>query len=361
MAAPLSNPPSGPEHRAAEPLAQASREQIRLGARLFFDARLSANGAVSCATCHIPEQAFSDGRPRAIGLHGALGVRNTPSLLHVAEHAPLFWDGRRDSLASQAADPFVNRLEHGLGSEQKLVDLVLADRTYRASLQHSRDAAAEVAGQIYAALAAFQRTLVAGPSAFERFQYGHDASAMGLSAQRGLRLFTGRAQCSSCHFIGPSSAVLTDNRFHALGIGLGPASQRMPELLRKALADGMRSPRAIGDLLISEPDIAALGRFLVTLEPKDVGAFRTPSLRNVALTAPYMHDGSIATLEDAVTHEVYYRGRQAGQPLILSADEQSDLVTFLRALTGSGLDRLAQDSRRLASDSPAGRAPERPQ
>lgn len=331
----------------------------QLGARLFFDARLSADGSVSCASCHVPEQAFADGRAVAVGVGGRRGTRNTPSLLDVAARPTLFWDGRHHGLADQASDPLLHPLEQGLTDEAQLLRIVSADDDYRRRFERLAAGRPMQVRQIYAALAAFQQGLTAGASAFDRFQYGRQPAALSESARRGLRLFTGPAQCSACHLIGPQAATLTDERFHALGIGLGRLGDRLPRLVRLALGDRERSASSLREAILREPELAELGRFLVTHDPADVGAFRTPSLRNVALTAPYMHDGSVATLEEAVDLEIHYRGQQAGRPLVLTPAEKADLLAFLQALTSDDLSRTAAQARAWARPAltPGGSAP----
>ena len=180
------------------------------------------------------------------------------------------------------------------------------------------------------ALAAYVRTLNAGNTPVDRYLYGGDKDALNPAQRRGLELFRGNAQCSTCHTIGEREALFTDHGYHSHSIGFAGIVEKLPKLTEK-LAKSNSEER--GQLVIADPDIAALGRFVVTLDPQDIGRFKTPSLRNVALTAPYMHDGSIATLDAAVTHEVYYRGRQMGRPLILTPSEKQDLIDFLQALT----------------------------
>lgn len=318
-----------------------------LGAKLFMDPRLSADGTISCSSCHIPEQAFSDGHAVGIGLHGAAGIRNTPSLINVRAANSLFWDGRRESLESQAADPLVHPSEHGLQSEQDLVRILRQDVAYEAGFKQAFPGTIQAVSAVhaYTALAAFERSLVLGNSGFDRFLYSHDSNAISEAARRGYALFTGRAQCSNCHLIGAQSAALTDERFHPLGIGLQPASEQLPDLLKLVA----QTNQPAGELLISHPDLAILGRYLVTRDARDVGAFRTPSLRNVALTAPYMHDGSVATLAEAVDREVYYRGSESGHVLVLTPGERADLVAFLESLTSTDMAALAFRSRQLAA------------
>lgn len=329
---------------------RALRARQVLGARLFVDPRLSGDGTISCASCHVPEKAFSDGRALAIGIHQVVGVRNTPSLINVAWVRSLFWDGRRPSLEQQAADPLLHPSEHGLSSVRDLERILLSDATYRELFSQAflRVRQPVTAQHAFAALAAFERTLVLGNSPFDRFQYEHDASALSASAQRGYALFTGRARCASCHVIGVQASTFSDEEFHALGVGLGAVSTQLPRLLRRVEAE-----KGSASELLRDPDLAVLGRFLVTRDAKDIGAYRTPSLRNVALTSPYMHDGSVGTLAEAVEREVLYRSTQDGRVLILTPEERSDLVAFLEALTSPGTKELAQSARQLAGNAPA--------
>jgi cytochrome c peroxidase len=182
------------------------------------------------------------------------------------------------------------------------------------------------------ALASYERTLIAGGSPFDKFFYGHDHTAIDTAAERGLALFRGAAQCSTCHTIGQEAALFSDNRFHSVNVGLPRSASKLPALTTRVVAERNAGAR-MDETILSDPDIAELGRFVVTLDPADIGKFRTPSLRNVALTAPYMHDGSVATLHEAVDRELYDHVGEAGRPLILTPHEKSDLVDFLKSLT----------------------------
>jgi cytochrome c peroxidase len=308
--------------------------RIALGQRLFFDARLSRDGSVSCASCHRPEDAFSDGRTLASGIAGSEGTRNTPSLLNVAFNTSLFWDGREPSLESQALVPLTNPLEQGLPNDQALLRLIRADPVYVAAFRaaFSLDAGSIQKEQVARAIATFERTLISADSPFDRYAFGGDQRALSQAARRGLGLFKGAGHCASCHLIGKDSALFTDNDFHSVNIGLQRIAPRLPELTKR-LVDARQSGTSIDQAVLSDRDTAELGHFVVTLKPTDIGTFRTPSLRNVALTAPYMHDGSVPTLVDAVEQELYFRGNRAGRPLIFTPSEKADLVEFLKALT----------------------------
>jgi cytochrome c peroxidase len=317
---------------------RASDEQaIPLGKRVFFDTRFSADGKMSCGKCHLPDLASSDGRPRAIGHDGAVGTRNTPSLLNVAYSSTLFWDGRASSLESQALAPLTNPREHALVSSAAVAAIVRSDDVYTRDFSAAFNVAPErITGEMVGqALAAYERTLIAGGSAFDRFEYGHQVEALSAAQARGLELFRGRAQCAGCHLIGSSFAVFTDEQFHMSPGGLpSPVTTHLASLTRKVLESASNRGQ-LEQLVASDVDIAALGRFVVTRAPADIGKFRTPSLRNVALTAPYMHDGSVRTLEEAVDAELYSRTTSMRYPIALTVSERQDLVEFLRSLTGA--------------------------
>jgi cytochrome c peroxidase len=262
-------------------------------------------------------------------------------LVNSAYLTSLFWDGRRKSLEEQAADPLVNLVEHALGSHDDLLAIVRTDAAYGAGFRAAFGVAPESIRieHVLKALAAFERTLVSGDSPFDRYRYSGDSSALSISQIRGLGLFVGRARCVTCHTIGTEYALLTDQEFHTIGIGQARLqtglAQRAARLARLSWSERNQS-------ILGDPEVAALGRFAVTLKPGDIGRFRTPSLRNVALTAPYMHDGSVPTLAEAVEREVYYRGLESGRPLVLTPREKADLVAFLEALTSGGLASLGR-------------------
>jgi cytochrome c peroxidase len=190
-------------------------------------------------------------------------------------------------------------------------------------------------GLVAQALSAYERNLFSGGSAFDHYLYGQDSRAMGAEAVRGLAIFRDRAQCATCHTIGDSSALLTDREFHMSPMRLrAEVDKNLGPLTKKVLAaKGSGIPRELERLIATNSEVAALGRFIVTLNPADIGKFKTPSLRNVALTAPYMHDGSVKTLDEAVELELYGRGNTLNYPIALTADEKHDLISFLLALT----------------------------
>jgi cytochrome c peroxidase len=233
-------------------------EKVELGRQLFFDKQLSRDGTIACATCHRPERALTDGKPVAAGIGNRQGRRNTPSLFNRAYGGKaFFWDGRVKSLEDQPLTAITNRNE---------MDLTLPELEIR--LDHNRDystAFGAVFGErpnardVAKALATFVRSLLSGDSAFDRFEQG-DQAALPDAAKRGLQIFRGKGNCIACH----SGPLLSSDEFHNTGVSWG------------------KEP----------PD---LGRFEVTKRDSDRGKFKVPTLRNVALTAPYMHDGSLAT------------------------------------------------------------------
>lgn len=311
---------------------------IDLGRRLFFDRSLSGNGQISCASCHIPENAFSDGKAVAQGIGGRQGTRNTPSILNAGYNAAQLWDGRRTTLEDQVLDPLFNPIEHGIDNAEGLLQRIRQDGHYEPIVKKAFGAELTDINtfMVSKALAAYVRSLTVGNSPVDRYLYAGEKTALSSDQLRGLELFRGSAQCTTCHPIGERSATLTDNDYHSMAVGFDRLAPKVAALARQA---AQASPTELDRLILGDPDAAAAGRFIVTREPQDIGKFKTPSLRNVALTAPYMHDGSIATLEDAVNHEIYYRGQAMGRPLILTPIEKTYLVSFLKALTSAELPR----------------------
>lgn len=282
-------------------------EKVALGRRLFLDPILSADGAIRCASCHQPARAFTDGRPRAVGVFGRVASRGAPSLLNAAYARYFFWDGRETNLEAQVLQPIVNPAEMDLPLETAVARLSSSGDYPAAFAAAFPDGVS--AASLGRALASYVRTLLSGGAPVDRF-YAGDAAALSEDARRGFRLFVGVAGCSSCHL----GTLFTDDGFHNTGVGWGGHDT---------------------------------GRYAVTGREEDRGRFNTPSLRNVALTAPYMHDGSLATLEDVV--EFYVRGGNpnpylAGEirPLRLNERERADLVEFLRTLTGAAAGTAAR-------------------
>jgi cytochrome c peroxidase len=298
----------------------------QVGERLFNDPRLGADGRTSCASCHIASLGFSDGKPVSVGAFGRVGTRNAPSLLGLRDEQLLFWDGREKSLSVAVMQPFFNPQEMG----HERLDSAL--RTV-ASLPEYREVFGDDVREheVAAALIAYLHSLGTHDSAFDLATRAGDLSTLGDDAVRGMRLFQGKAQCAGCHLLDGPNPPLSDGRFHHASVGFQRIAGNIRTLQQKvdaARAAGIPSGRVV----LTDQDVAELGRFAITGRPQDLGAFRTPSLRNVARTAPYMHDGSVATLEQAIEHELYYRGLATGQPIKLTVEEQRQLASFLRTL-----------------------------
>ena len=317
--------------------------KVELGRQLFFDARLSANARVSCASCHNPRFAFTDGKKTAEGINGRRGARNTPTLLNAMFSSTLFWDGRADTLEQQALQPLVDENEMGNASHEEVVKRLAGVPEYKGRFEAVFGApmSAKLLAQ---AIAAYERTLVSANSPFDRFLQG-DRSAMNESAQRGFNLFRTKARCSVCHSVNQSFPFFTDGNYRNTGVAETLGNQ--PRVSPQTRPGRSRDCFVLLDMQTAKPE---LGRFTVTGNSVDLGAFRTASLRNVELTAPYFHDGSAATLAEVIRY--YIRGGNQNslrdwelQALNLTEAEQTDLIEFLKALT-------SDDARREATAQP---------
>ena len=281
-----------------------SAAKVELGKRLFFDTRLSGDFKSSCSTCHSPEKAFTDGLPRSKGFNGVLLRRNSPTVLNAAFNSAQFWDGRAATLDEQCKGPLLSPDEMNMVDETHLMARLNAVPEYRRDFQSVFNSGPSL-DNVARAVAAFERTLVTPNARFDQYMSGNK-KALTDQEKRGLIVFFGRGACSECH----KGANFTDNLYHNLG----------------------------STAVKGNPDDQ--GRFEITGKVEDRGAFKTPSIRNITLTAPYMHDGSSVTLEDVV--ELYDRGG-GGDPnkdkliykLNLTKDEKSDLVAFLKTLDGT--------------------------
>lgn len=315
--------------------------KVELGRELFFDKRLSADGSVSCASCHDPRFAFADGKPVAEGVNGRRGTRNSPTLLNAMFNSGQFWDGRVETLEAQARLPLIHPDEMGNGSHEEVVGRLSAIPEYGKRFREVFSGPVTI-DSLARALAAYERTLVSGNSPFDRFMAG-DRNAMSESAFRGLGLFRTKARCAVCHtlnqFSNQVSPFLTDHLYHNTGVAAN--DPEFDRLARRAMSAGNHTELARFDRK------TVLGRYLVTGNSLDIGSFRTPSLRDVELTAPYFHDGSAGALSDVV--RFYVRGGNTNinrdwelQPLALDESEQADLIEFLKALTSDDTRRMVE-------------------
>jgi cytochrome c peroxidase len=333
-----------------------SRARIDLGRKLFIDRRLSHNDTMSCAMCHVPEQGFTSNEvSTAIGLNGRSLRRNAPTLLNVAYVSQLFDDGRETSLENQVWGPMLGSDEMANPSIGYVIQRISALPDYHGLFEAAFDGQGPSVERIGRAIASYERTLLCADSRFDRWRYAKDQTALTQKEKAGFEIFSGKGHCSDCHTIGDTWALFTDNNFHNTGIGW-ERSMRVESATQPVhIAPGLvvNVSKAMLDS-ISAPQKGDLGRYEVTLDPADRWGYRTPTLRNIALTAPYMHDGSLSTLADVV--EFYDRGGIDNplkdpllKPLGLTPEEKEDLVAFLKALTGDNTEQLARDARSQAS------------
>jgi cytochrome c peroxidase len=286
-------------------------ETVALGRRLYYDPSLSVDNTVACATCHNPKFGFTDGQQFSEGVKKQKGGRNAPTVINAAYYTLQFWDGRAPSLEKQAEGPVQNPVEmaHTLqGVEKKL----MAAPSYVAEFEEAFGPGRITYEMVEKAIASFERTVLSGNSPFDRYFYGGDKRALSESARRGLGVFRDpkKGNCAACHTIGETHALFTDNKFHNIGVG-------------------------VKNMQVTDP-----GRDAVTKNEADRGAFKTPTLRNIAKTGPYMHDGSLRTLKDVV--DFYVGGGNSNPHLdkeiraldFLTGQERKDSVAFLESLTG---------------------------
>lgn len=314
-------------------------EKIALGERLFGDKRFSGDGTVSCATCHDPARAFADGLSTAEGIRKQKGTRNSPTVINAAYYTSQFWDGRRPTLEAQAKDPFLNPVEHGLKNHEPILETIRKDATYPAVFRKvfGVQPGKITIDHVVQAIAAFERTVISGDSPFDRYLFGGEENAITDAAKRGLKLFRTKGRCQDCHRIDQNYALFTDNKFHNLGVGFGEIGDRFMTLartFRKVRQEG----KPIDETVLTRRDVSELGRFAVTLSPSDIGRFKTPTLRNIVVTAPYMHDGSLESLEEVMAF--YNQGGEENplldsgiRPLNLTDREKADIVEFMKTLT----------------------------
>jgi cytochrome c peroxidase len=352
--APPSTPPLGlPPVPIPENNPQTD-EKITLGEVLFHDMRFSTTGDVSCATCHAAERAFTDSPLKTSeGIKKLTGTRNAPTVVNSAYFDTMFWDGRSPDLEDQALHPFVNPVEMGLKDHQPILEIVRTDPDYVEAFQKVFGKTGDdiTMTEVTQAIAAFERTQIAGNSPFDSYFYGGDKGALTDQQIRGFDLFVNQGRCVSCHVIEQTQAIFTDNRFHNIGVGINDVQDDVPELATEFLEAELTKSEVDIEVL-SDARTSELGRFAVTRGFDGLGAFKTPTLRNVQVTAPYMHDGSIETLRDVVVH--YNNGGVTNEgdpvndflsggirPLNLTDEQIDDLVAFMEALTSPEFAELA--------------------
>ena len=339
--------------------------KVDLGRKLFFDRRLSLNNTFSCAMCHIPEQGFtSNEQATAVGIEGRTVRRNSPTIYNVAYLKRLFHDGRENRLEQQAWGPLLASNEMGAPSVGYVVEKIRGLPDYAGLFEKAfkRGPSMETVGM---ALASYERSLNSADSPFDRWYFGKKKDALPAEARFGFELFTGKAGCSQCHTVGKDHALFTDHEMHNTGIGFraamagdGPKRkiQAAPGVILEIDADTLAA--------VSETKPNDLGLYEITQAPQDRWKYRTPSLRNLALTGPYMHDGSLSTLEEVI--EFYNRGGAPNEnldpllkPLNLEKTEVQALVAFLRSLTGSNVQAIVSDAFAAPVGDPGNTSPRR--
>ena len=319
---PLAPPPFGMEEFFKDVPQKPIPTRVRLGRWLFFDRRLSADNSLSCASCHQPEFAFSQTTAVSTGINDAKGTRKAPSLVNLATRTVLpdmpedreqsfFWDGRASSLEHQVLVPIASRNEMGL-DQQSMIARLSGLKGYRPYFDEAFGSDEVTQERIAAALSDYVRTRMSGNAPYDRWTYAREANTVSEQAKRGSELFHFTARCAACH----AGFNFSDGRFHNIGVGWDPAAQTFKDE----------------------------GRFAISHDPRDRGAFKTPGLRDVSKHAPYMHDGSLATLREVV--EFYNRAevfsfsrkrsfRVIGPEKLTEADIDA-LVAFLKTLDGEG-------------------------
>jgi cytochrome c peroxidase len=323
-----------------------SREKVALGEKLFNDKRFSSTGKIACAECHNSQKGFTDGPLQVSkGINGLTGTRNAPTVLNAAFNKTQFWDGRAASLEEQSQFPFINSVEMGLKNHDPILKIVREDKEYTAAFKEVFGIAADKIGmgEVMKAIATFERTLIDGNSRFDRW-YFRGEKTLNASEIRGFNTFLGNGRCVSCHMVEQTSALFTDHKFHNVGVGINKVSQKDIERYAEQFLTAQMNKATVDEKVLTEPKTSELGRFAVTRDIDQMGAFKTSTLRNIDLTAPYMHDGSLKTLSEVVDH--YNRGGASSdqekinsfvsggiRPLNLTNQEKADLVAFLKTLT----------------------------
>ena len=328
--------------------------KISLGRKLFFDERLSHSGKLSCGSCHLPHKGFTvTERATPLGHEDMILRRNAPTLLNVAYQRTLFHDGRQTSLEEQALEPFTVEDELANPSLDVVIERIRHLSDYDGLFEEAfgEGVSPRTIGQ---AISTYERTLLAADSAFDRWRYGGDEDALGPLAKQGFDLFTGKAGCVACHVLDEREALFTDHLFHDDGVGWIPS--------RDIGAGRLMTPRGLpvyADL--NDPDAVTtpsdMGRMEVTKEFPDIFRYRTPSLRNIELTAPYMHNGSFETLDDIVAYYGEGGFRHFGiDPLVRDLDldetERVALVAFLKSLTAGNIAALIAEAQNERAPEP---------
>lgn len=346
----IQQPPLGLPNVSVPTDTPVNAEIIALGRKLFYDRRLSLNNTFSCAMCHIPEQGFSSNEmATAVGIEGRSVRRNSPTIYNVAYASLLFHDGRENNLEQQVWGPLLAHNEMGNPSIGYVIKKIKSLPDYSGLFEQGFKQQPNML-TIGQAIASYERSLNSADSAFDRWYFANNKNAMSASAKQGFQVFNGKAECNGCHTIDKSFALFTDNQLHNTGIGYQESMQQTPEKHKIQIAPGVFVDVDADKLAaVTEAKANDLGHYEISQNPQDRWKYKTPSLRNIKLTAPYMHNGSISTLEQVV--RFYNQGGIMNEnldplirPLNLSDIEIDDLVAFLNSLTGSNIKQLVSDA-----------------
>jgi cytochrome c peroxidase len=323
-----------------------SAAKVALGEKLFFDKRMSVDRTLSCATCHDPATALAETNAVGIGISSKKGARNSPTVLNAMFNELQFWDGRAPSLEEQAKLPIINPIEMGMEDHKAVVERIREIDEYKPLFKAAFGSETVTIDNIAKAIASFERTQLSGDSPFDRFIAG-DQNAISDAAKRGWDSFNGQGRCISCHAWNPSQPFFSDYKFH--NIGVAAKDQNFTGLARKArqlIASGKNKAQIIDELALSE-GFSELGRYLVTGQPRDIGTFKTSMLRDIELTAPYMHNGSEKTLLDVM--QFYNKGGEVNpnldggmRPLKLTDPQLDEMVEFMKTLTSDATRKRMQ-------------------
>lgn len=334
-----------------------TEQKIALGKKLFFDRRLSLNNTISCAMCHVAEQGYtSNEMEKAVGVEGRTNRRNAPTLYNTAYLTRLFLDGRETALEHQVWEPLVAHDKMGMTSIGHVIEKIQGLPDYQGLFESAFEGKQANLMTIAQAIASYERVLVSANSPFDRWYYGKDKQALSEQAQRGFALFKGKANCIACHTVKEDHALFTDNQLHNTGLGFHMAMGTEPKTKRMLIAPGVYvdiKTEVINEFSKKKGDT---GYYEVTQDPNDRWKYRTSSLRNIALTAPYMHNGSLADL--AAVIDYYNAGgypeNEAGfpnvtqspiiKPLGLTPSESEDIIAFLNSLTGDNVEEIISDA-----------------
>ncbi|MBN2159366.1 MAG: cytochrome-c peroxidase [Spirochaetes bacterium] len=332
-----------------------TKEKVLLGEKLFLDERFSSTGKVSCATCHLPEKAFTDSPLKVSeGIDKLTGTRNAPTVINAAFNKMQFWDGRSPDLEDQALHPFVNPVEMGLENHDPILKIVRTDPEYVKQFKNvfKIDPQQIAIKHVVMSIAAFERVIISSNSRFDRW-YFRGENVLSEKEKQGFDIFINKGRCVSCHIVEYTTALFTDGKFHNVGVGINTVPEDEIARLSAEFLEAKYNRTDVDLKVLGDPQASELGRFAVTRNVSEMGAFKTPMLRDIALTAPYMHDGSLKTLEDVIDH--YNRGGASSdsekinpylsggiRPLDLTDDEKAALVAFMKTLTGKKFEKFQQ-------------------